>query len=139
SYGTGRIFLVPHENVGGQLQGGVVQLPMPDFPTGVMRGRFHSANGHLYVCGLYAWAGNRQEDGGFFRVRATGRPSHLPVGLHALSHGIELQFADPLETASASDPKNYTVKVWSLRRSADYGSKHINERLLSVTKATVAA
>ena len=26
SYGTGRIFLVPHEKIGGQLQGGVVQL-----------------------------------------------------------------------------------------------------------------
>src|SRR3954464_13741179 len=46
SYGTGRIFLVPHENIGTQIQGGVVQLPIPDFPTGVMRGRFN--DGDLY-------------------------------------------------------------------------------------------
>jgi len=48
SYGTGRIFVVPHEKMGGQLQGGVVALPLPDFPTGTMRGRFHpGANGNF--------------------------------------------------------------------------------------------
>lgn len=45
SYGAGRIFLVPYESVRHRLQGGVVQLPMPDLPTGVMRGRFHPGNG----------------------------------------------------------------------------------------------
>ena len=138
SYGTGRIFVVPYEDIGGQPQGGVVQLPMPDFPTGVMRGRFHAGNGHLYVCGLYGWAGNRQRAGGFFRVRATGKPSHLPIALHARANGIEIQFTDALEARSAMDPKNYALKVWSLKRSADYGSKHINEHGLRVSKATLA-
>jgi hypothetical protein len=32
-----------------------------------MRGRFNPADGQLYTCGLYAWAGNRQHPGGFFR------------------------------------------------------------------------
>ncbi len=41
SYGYGKIFVVPHEKVGGQMQGGMCALPMPQFPTGVMRGRFH--------------------------------------------------------------------------------------------------
>src|SRR5439155_24189395 len=49
SYGTGRIFVVPHEKIRGRLQGGVVQLPIPDFPTGTMRGRFHPGNGRLYL------------------------------------------------------------------------------------------
>jgi cytochrome c5 len=139
SYGTGRIFVVPHEKVGGQLQGGVAPLPIPDFPTGTMRGRFHPGNGHLYTCGLYAWAGNRQADGGFFRVRATGKASWLPIGLHARANGIEIQFSDALDPVSANDPKNYAVKVWSLKRSADYGSKHIDEHSLHVGKATLAA
>lgn len=138
SYGTGRIFVVPHENIGGRLQGGVVQLPIPDFPTGTMRGRFHPGNGHLYTCGLYAWAGNRQLDGGFYRVRATGKAANLPIGLHARPDGMELQFSDALDPVAASDSKNYAVKVWSLKRSADYGSKHIDEHGLNVTKATLA-
>ncbi|HTL17170.1 MAG TPA: DUF6797 domain-containing protein, partial [Patescibacteria group bacterium] len=79
SYGMGRVFLVPNEQVGDQRQGGVVQLPIPDFPTGVMRGRFHPGNGQLYVCGLVGWASNQQQDGGFFRVRYTGKAAYLPI------------------------------------------------------------
>ncbi len=139
SYGTGRIFVVPHEKVGGQFQGGVVQLPIPDFPTGTMRGRFHPGNGDLYTCGLYAWAGNRQLDGGFFRVRATGKPAHLPTGLAAKPEGMEIRFSDPVDPATANDPANYAVKVWSLKRSANYGSKHIDEHPLKVAGAILAA
>ncbi len=139
SYGTGRIFVVPHEKVGGQLQGGVVQLPIPDFPTGTMRGRFHPGNGDLYTCGLYAWAGNRQLDGGFFRVRATGKPAHLPIGLSARPEGMEVRFSDAVDPATANDPANYAVKVWSLKRTANYGSKHIDEHPLKIAGATLAA
>jgi cytochrome c5 len=139
SYGTGRIFVVPHEKIGDQLQGGVVPLPIPDLPTGVMRGRFHPGNGHLYACGLYAWAGNRQGDGGFYRIRATGKPANLPIGLRARVNGIEIQFTDPLATAPANHSRNYAVKVWSLQRSADYGSPHVNEHSLNVAGATLAA
>ncbi len=139
SYGTGRIFVVPHEKVGEQMQGGVVQLPIPDFPTGTMRGRFHPGNGHLYTCGLYAWAGNRQLDGGFYRVRATGKPSNLPIGLHARTNGMEIQFSEAIDPISAQNLQNYTVKVWSLKRSANYGSKHVDEHSLKVTGATLGA
>lgn len=135
SYGMGRIFVVPHEKIGQQMQGGVVQLPIPDFPTGVMRGRFHPGDGHLYTCGMYAWAGNRQRDGGFFRVRATGKPSNLPIALHPRANGLEIQFTDKLDLASAANAKNYAIKVWSLKRTANYGSKHIGEHELTVTQA----
>jgi cytochrome c5 len=138
SYGMGRIFVVPHEKIRGEFQGGVVALPLPDFPTGIMRGRFHPANGHLYACGMYAWAGNRQADGGFYRVRATGQPAHLPLGLHARSNGIEIKFTDPLDRSSATQARNYAVKVWSLVRSADYGSKHVGEHNLDVVHASLS-
>ena len=36
SYGTGKIFLVPHEKIDGQAQGGMISLGL-DFPTGIMR------------------------------------------------------------------------------------------------------
>jgi hypothetical protein len=84
-------------------------------------------------------AGNRQGDGGFYRVRATGKPANLPIGLRARANGIEIQFTDPLATASGNDPRNYAVKVWSLKRSANYGSPHVNEHSLNVTSATLAA
>lgn len=139
SYGTGDIFLVAHETVKGRMQGGVVRLPLERFPTGVMRGRWHPVNGQLYAAGMFAWAGNQQEDGGFYRIRLTGQPLHLPVTLHARKGAFEIRFADPLDRALAGDPDRFKVTAWDLLRSKNYGSKHLNQRPLQVTAATVSA
>lgn len=135
SYGTGRIYIVPHELRRGRMQGGVSPLPGIEFPTGVMRGRFHPRTGDLFACGLYAWAGNRQGDGGFYRLRYTGRPAYVPLAIHAQAGELHLTFSEPLDAAAAQDPANYTVKVWSLQRSANYGSKHLDEHALVLARA----
>jgi putative heme-binding domain-containing protein len=139
SYGHGKVYVVPHETVGDVMQGGMVALPLPPFPTGIMRGRFNPVDGHLYVCGMYAWAGNQQAPGEFYRIRATGRPAHLPVGYHVTKTGLALTFSDPLTPESVSDVKNFGLKVWDLKRSANYGSPHQNERALTVTRAALSA
>ena len=139
SYGHGKIYVVPHELVNGQAQGGMCALPLPTFPTGIMRPRFHPTDGQLYVCGMFAWAGNQTAPGGFYRVRYTGKPTDLPVGLKAKAGAVEVTFTDALDAKSAADPKNYEVKVWGLKRSLQYGSKHIDEKTLTVSKATVSA
>ncbi|MEZ5303109.1 MAG: hypothetical protein R3F11_21075 [Verrucomicrobiales bacterium] len=135
SYGYGRVYVVPHEKVGGRLQGGMCALPLPDFATGTMRGRFHPQNGDLYVCGMFAWAGNQQAPGGFYRIRATGQPMLLPVELHAKRGAIEVEFTDALDPAACADPTRFAAKAWDLKRSKNYGSKHYNERELEITKA----
>ena len=56
-----------------------------------------------------------------------------------MSGGIELTFSEPLAAAAAADPTRYTVKVWELRRSANYGSPRVNEHALTVTRAEVLA
>jgi putative heme-binding domain-containing protein len=139
SYGYGKVYVVPHEKVGGQVQGGLCELPLPPFPTGVMRGRFHLGEGQLYCCGMFAWAGDRTEPGGFYRVRYTGKPVYVPVGLHATRAGMTLQFSGTLDPRSAGDRNNYAVRTWSLKRSEQYGSKHYDERPAKVTAATVSA
>ncbi|QEL13400.1 DUF6797 domain-containing protein [Limnoglobus roseus] len=138
SYGAGKVFVVPHEKVGDGMQGGMIALPLPPFPTGVMRGRFNSADGHLYLCGMYAWAGNQQTPGGLYRIRATGKPAALPVGFQATRDGLALTFSDPLAPAAADDPHNFGLKVWDLLRSERYGSPHMNERPLRVTAAKLS-
>ena len=137
SYGYGKVFLVPHENVRGTMQGGMIELPLPLFPTGVMRGRFHPLDGQLYLCGMFAWAGNATYPGGLYRLRATGQPMHLPVGLNATKSGLKLTFTEPLDAASL-DVKNLQIKTWSLKRTKDYGSKHYDERLLEVRGAKLS-
>jgi len=139
SYGHGKIYVVPHERVNGQSQGGMCALPLPPFPTGIMRGRFSPTDGALYTCGMFAWAGNQSVPGGFYRVRYTGKPADLPVGLKAKSDGVEVTFTDTLDALSAADVKNYEVKVWGLKRSQNYGSKHQDEKPLIISKATVSA
>ncbi|MEO8495653.1 MAG: DUF6797 domain-containing protein, partial [Planctomycetota bacterium] len=139
SYGYGKIFVVPHEQVGGQMQGGMCELPLPQFPTGIMRGRFNPADQQLYACGMFAWAGNQQQDGGFYRIRYTGQPVHLPIGLRAKRRGVELAFSGQMDAVTLAEPSNYVVKVWSLKRTADYGSKHYDEHAVSVSESTPSA
>lgn len=137
SYGMGKIFVVPHETVNGQSQGGMCALPLPKFPTGVMRPRFHPTDGSLYVCGMFAWAGNQTAPGGFYRVRHTGQPAHLPVGLRAKVGAVELTFTDSLDPKTVT-ATSFAVKVWGLKRSRQYGSKHVDEKPLKVAQATVS-
>jgi putative heme-binding domain-containing protein len=138
SYGTGKVFLVPHEKIGETIQGGMIALPIPGFPTGVMRGRFSPHDHHLYLCGMYAWAGSAQHPGGLYRIRATGKPMHLPTELHCAGDQITLRFSDPVSGSSATK-ENVKVKVWSLKRTANYGSKHFDERELDVKSVICAS
>jgi hypothetical protein len=136
SYGQGRIEFVFSEPAGTGAQGALCRLPIPDFPTGIMRGRFHPTNGQLYLCGLSAWATSQtQQEGGFYRLRPTGRPAVLPVGWHVVAGGIELKFSEAL-AEGAAEATRYTVKVWELKRSANYGSPRVNEHALPVMHAT---
>ncbi|MFT5468333.1 MAG: mono/diheme cytochrome c family protein [Verrucomicrobiales bacterium] len=137
SYGYGKIYTVPHEVIDGQAQGGMCEIPIPQFATGVMRGRFHPENGQLYGCGLFAWAGSRQEPGGFYRIRYTGKPAHMPIGLEANKSGIKITFSDPLDAEFVSSASNFKVKTWSLKRTANYGSKHYDEKPLTVKSASL--
>lgn len=138
SYGYGKVFLVPHEKVGDRMQGGMIELPIPAFPTGVMRGRFHPVDGQLYLCGMFAWAGSATHPGGLYRLRVTGQSMHLPVQLHAAKSGLKLTFTEPLHPTSV-DVKNVQAKTWSLKRTADYGSKHFDEQVAPVRGVELSA
>ena len=139
SYGTGKMFVVPHERSAGQKQGGMCALPIAPFPTGVMRGRFHPRDGQLYCCGMFAWAGNATQPGGLYRIRYTGRPMTTPIGLAARRGRFEITFSEAIDKAVVSDTANYTVKTWSLKRTANYGSDHFNEKPLRVESAEVSS
>jgi glucose/arabinose dehydrogenase len=122
SYGTGKLFLIPYEVVNGVPQGAAVAFPFL-FPTGVMRGRFHPGDGQLYACGLVGWSSNAPVDGGFYRVRYTGKPVRMPVGVHVAKDAIELTFTDPLDRSSVEDAESWSVRQWNYRWTGTYGSK----------------
>ncbi|MFO0868095.1 MAG: DUF6797 domain-containing protein [Pirellulales bacterium] len=138
SYGYGKIYVVPHENVAGQMQGGMCELPLPVFPTGLIRGRFHPRDGQLYTCGMFAWAGSATQPGGWYRVRYTGQPIHVPLGLSARPQQLRITFSGELDPAVIADVERYTLTAWSLKRSANYGSNHHDEHRLKVSGATLS-
>ena len=128
-------FIFPFEELGDQVQGGIFELPIPRFSTGVMRGRFNPGDEQLYLCGLSAWGSTQPQLGGLYRIRKVDQPMHIPIGIKASTQGIELSFTDELDQVSVSQIANYTIKTWDLLRSRKYGSKHYNDQILTVTKA----
>ena len=139
SYGNGKIFAVMPQKIGDTRQGGMVELPVPQFPTGIMRGRFNPADGQLYTCGMSAWATNQMiQVGGLYRVRYTGKPLMLPIAMRALTSGMELQFSDPLDAAVAMNPANYTISTWDLQRSRRYGSDRYNIQELKIESISLS-
>ena len=138
SYGYGKIFVVMPQQVGNQEQGGLVELPVPQFPTGIMRARFNPADGQMYVCGMAAWATSRMiQVGGLYRVRYTGKPLHLPVKMEALETGIKLTFSEELDKQTAEDPASFDISSWELKRTRRYGSKRYNEQTLAISRISL--
>ena len=56
-----------------------------------------------------------------------------------MTNHLELEFSDPLDPVAAAQVGNYAIKSSSLKRTADYGSKHFGEQTLTVTKAVLAS
>jgi hypothetical protein len=75
---------------------------------------------------MFAWAGNATAPGGFHRIRRTGKPAQMPVAVHAAKGALTVIFSDPMGTPECS------MKVWSLKRTKNYGSQHHNERELTI-------
>jgi hypothetical protein len=133
SYGFGKIQLVLPENVKGQMQAGVIDLPGIKFLTGVMRGRFNPGDQQLYACGMSAWGTNQMlRGGGLYRVRYTGKTLSTPIALKVTRTAIILNFAHQLDKEKAEDVNNYKINSWDLLRSSAYGSDRYDEKTLNI-------
>ena len=141
SYGYGKVYLVLHEQVQGgspgERQGGMIELPIPAFATGVMRGRYSPGDHHLYLCGMFSWAGNATAPGGLYRIRKLSQDSYLPLQMRALEGRIELDFASPIDPKSI-DPAKVRMEQWGLKRSARYGSDHIDPHTIDVQRVSLS-
>lgn len=139
SYGEGKIYTVPFETQGEEVQGGMSPLGMKPLPTGLMRGRFSPLDGQLYGCGMFAWAGNRQQPGGFYRIRYIDQPAYQPIALSTEKGKVTIGFSDALDPNTISDLSAWEVRAWDLQRTKNYGCKHLNERAWKISKADISA
>lgn len=121
SYGTSSIYRVMKEEVNGQIQGGVVRLPV-QLGSSAMRSRFNKKDGQLYVVGFKGWQTNAAKDAAFQRVRYTGKKVNLPSGIEVKKDGVVLHFSCELERELAEDVTSYSVKWWNYLWGPQYGS-----------------
>jgi hypothetical protein len=80
---------------------------------------------------MFAWAGNATGPGGFHRIRRANTPAYLPVAIEPSKGTLAVRLSDPVDP-EAIRPEAFAFKVWSLKRTAGYGSDHHNERALSI-------
>ena len=121
SYGQSSLYLVMRNQVGDQMQGGAIRIPVK-FTSSAMRPRFNRRDGQLYVAGLRGWQSNATKETGFDRIRYTGKPVYMPNKLAVIKEGVQITFTQPLEESSATDLQNYSVKRWNYKRTKNYGS-----------------
>ncbi|SHJ99660.1 protein of unknown function [Rubritalea squalenifaciens DSM 18772] len=122
SYGTSSIYTVYHETVDGQIQGGVVKIPVR-LTSSAMRARFNPADGQLYVGGLRGWQTNAAELGGIDRIRYTGKKFNTLTSVEAKEGGLKLNFNFKLDDELAADPESYAIKAANIIWGREYGTK----------------
>jgi hypothetical protein len=113
------------EFVNDQVQGGVTKIPVK-FASSAMRARFNAGDGQLYVSGLKGWQTNAGKEGGFDRVRYTGKAVNMPTGLNVTDKGVKITFTGSMDSEAARDLQNYNCEVWNYKWTQDYGSPEIS-------------
>jgi hypothetical protein len=121
SYGKGTLFHVMLDRIDSEVQAALTQFPLR-FNSGIMRARFNPVDGQLYICGMRGWQTSGLDDGGFYRVRYTGKAVHMPCEFHVLNDGVSITFASPLNAASATEAQNYQIEQWNYKWTEEYGS-----------------
>ncbi len=121
SYGKCTLFEVMTDEVDGVQQGAMIQFPL-NFNSGLMRARFNPKDGQLYACGLKGWQSSATRDGGFYRVRYTGKTVRMPVSFKATKRGVTMGFSTMLDAKTATDPGSYSAERWNYQYSGAYGS-----------------
>lgn len=124
SYGQSTLLALLVEKDGKPLQGGVVPFPI-EFNSGLMRARVNPADGQLYVLGMKGWQTTSKLDGSFERVRFTGLPNRMPVGLDVEPETVRIDFSAPLDPDSVT-VENFDVERWQYRYSKRYGSPEMS-------------
>jgi hypothetical protein len=88
---------------------------------------------------MFAWAGSaQQQGGGFYRTRPGKAPACVPLGIHATTAKLVVTFSDKLDPASVK-PDAFAYKVWHLKRSASYGSGHIDEHPVKIAAGSLGS
>lgn len=125
SYGRSKIYKVMKQEVNGEVQGGVFELPIM-LASSAMRGRFNPVDKQLYVAGFRGWQTNAAKESALQRVRYTGKKVATPKELKVTRNGVYITFTQKLDKELAEDKSSYRIKWWNYLWSPQYGSAHFS-------------
>ncbi len=98
-----------------------------------------AADGTLFAGGTNrGWGSRGSQPFALERTRWTGE---LPFEIHSMKaqpKGFKLTFTQPVDAASASDLKSYSMKAWTYIYQKSYGSPEVDKKTPKITKATVS-
>jgi mono/diheme cytochrome c family protein len=123
SYGRPGPFRVYVDSTRAGVQGALVALP-GEYRAPTLKGRVGPRDGQLYLAGFSVWGSKAREVTSLVRLRRTALPSTLPLSVRSGMQGVLVQFATPLDRATATDPSRYRLERWNYVRSKEYGSGH---------------
>lgn len=103
------------------MNGGSTELPLT-FASGIHRAKFHPTDHALYLTGLKGWVTSAVNDGCFQRVRYTGQPVDVLLGMKTYHNGVALTFSRELNRDDVVNVDNYQIEAWNYHWSATYGS-----------------
>ena len=124
SYGQSRAYTVFQEEVKGQVQGGVVELPIRLMSSG-MRMRFNQVKTEeAIITGFKGWQTNATLTTAINRVRYKGKKMVRPLEVKATTQGLYLSFNEALDPETLKSVQNFSVERWNYLYSEQYGSAH---------------
>jgi hypothetical protein len=126
------------ETVQGVRQGACIPM-LAGLRSGSLAEQF-SPRGMLFVGGTNRGWGSRGA-GGFAleRITWTGRTPFEILSLKAVPGGFELEFTQPVDAATAADPKSYEARGFTSIYQSSYGSPIVDEQPCPVEKAELSA
>ncbi|EDM27711.1 probable large, multifunctional secreted protein [Lentisphaera araneosa HTCC2155] len=124
SYGQSKAYTTFQEKVNGQVQGGVVALPIRLMSSG-MRIRFNPKNtDSAIITGFKGWQTNASRMSAINRVRYKGNKMIRPLEVKATTQGLYLTFNEMLDPETLKNVNNFSVQRWNYVYSEQYGSGH---------------
>jgi glucose/arabinose dehydrogenase len=94
-----------------------------------------SKEGALFVGGTNrGWGSRGTKPHSLDRLEWTGKTPFEIHEMHAQSDGFELTFTEPVDPATASDPKSYKIETYTYIYQAQYGSPEVDQTKPTITK-----
>ncbi len=129
-----RVFL---EQVNGVYQGASFAF-REGFQSGVLRMEW-GRDGSLFVGETNrGWGSVGKDAFGLQRLVWTGKTPFEMKSVRAMADGFEIEFTEPVDSASAANPESYKVTGFIYKYHPVYGSPVINDSLLEIWAAVVS-